>query len=114
MKPASQVTALVVSNGLDVSLAVKLAETYKRVFFWVPKDDEFPRINDGMIGVGMGKVEVIDNPWGKPYDETDLWVFPDLGFGEMQLFLESQGKTVWGSRNGEEMEQDRVAMKKQP
>lgn len=111
MKPASEVTALVVSNGLDVSLAAKLAETYKRVMFWVPQDDEFPRLNDGMIGRGIGDIEVIDDPWGKAYDEADLWVFPDLGFGGLQLRLESEGKIVWGSRNGEEMEQDRIAMK---
>ncbi len=111
MKRTSDVTALIVSNGLDVSLAAKLAESYKRVLFHVPRDDEFPRVNDAMIGVGMGDIEVIDDMWGSAFDDADLFVFPDLGFPGLQLRLESLGKPVWGARNGEEMEQDRAAMK---
>jgi len=112
VKKASEVTALVVSNGLDVSLAAKLSETYKRVLFHVPRDDEFPSLNDAMIGVGIGNIEVVEDMWGGAFDDADLFVFPDLGFPGLQLRLESKGKPVWGARAGEEMEQDRVAMKK--
>ena len=45
-------------------------------------------------------------------DEIDLFVFPDVNFGPLQLHLVSLGKRVWGTRMGEELELDRDASKK--
>ena len=97
-------TVLVVSHGLFLSVAVRLARDFKKVYTWMPgREVSYPKINLGMMGYGMG-VERVDNVFGPHFNEIDLFVFPDIGFGELQVYLESIGKRVWGSRNGEELE----------
>lgn len=111
-KPLSEVTALVVDNGLNPELAAKLAESYRKVYYCVPQEDEFPRIQNWKIGEGLGKFERVRSILGPHFREIDLFVFPDLGFGETQVELEAMGKLVWGARMGEEIEQEREAFKK--
>ena len=50
-----------------------------------------------MRGYGLDNVEKIDeflNP--KILDSVDLFVFPDIGYGDMQRHLRRIGKAVWG------------------
>lgn len=104
MKRTEDVTALVVDCGLFVEQAVTLARTYKRVLYHAPWVSAFPKANTAFIGRGLENIEVVPDVFGKHFDETNLFVFPDIYFGALQLHLADLGKTVWGGRMGEELE----------
>lgn len=104
MKPVSEITAMVVDNGLFVELASRLGRTYKKVYYTVPWISAFPKMNNAKIGEGLENFEVVDSMYGPHFDDIDLFVFPDVYFGPLQMHLLSLGKTVWGSRMGEELE----------
>ena len=99
-------TALVVSHGLFLSQAARLARDFKRVLLYTPGSEavNFPTMNIGMIGTGLPGVERVDSIFGPHFDEVDCFVFADLYWGDLQVYLESLGKNVWGSRKGEELE----------
>lgn len=111
MKPVSEVTALVIDTGLFVELALTLARTYKKVYYYCAWEGQFAEMNRAKIGFGLDQIEVVDSIFGPHFDEVDLFVFPDVYFGPLQVYLESIGKNVWGSRMGEELELKRVAAK---
>ena len=111
IKDPSDVVALVVDNGLFVEIAIKLAKTYKKVYYYVPWESAFAKMNLGMIGTGLEGIEVVDSIYGPHFDEVDLFVFPDIYFGYEQEMLEKMGKAVWGSRTGECLELKREGMK---
>lgn len=106
MKALSQITAMVIDHGLFLPLALKLAESYKRVLYWTPFEKGFPLLNDCIIGDGFENLERVDDIW-KFKDETDIWVCPDIQHSGLQLELESQGRAVWGSRRGDSLELSR-------
>ena len=112
MNEWSEATVLVVSNPLFVNLAERLARDFKRVLLHVPYAGSFPTMNAGRVGYGLPGVELVDDVFGDHFSEVDLFVFPDLGHGALQVQLESMGKRVWGSRNGEEIELYREVCKK--
>lgn len=91
-------------HGLFLPLAHELSKAYKRVLYfnaaWV---DGFPSLNKCIIGDGYPEIEVIEDYWPLK-NEIDLFIFPDLYHAGEQLELESQGKAVWGSRDGDKME----------
>ena len=111
IKDPSDVVALVVDNGLFVEIAIKLAKTYKKVYYYVPWESAFAKMNLGMIGTGLEGIEVVDSIYGPHFDEVDLFVFPDIYFGYEQEMLEKMGKAVWGSRTGECLELKLEGMK---
>ena len=111
MKDPKDVVALVVDNGLFVEIAIKLAQTYKKVYYYVPWESAFAKMNLGMIGTGLEGIEVVDSIYGPHFDEVDLFVFPDIYFGYEQEMLVKMGKKVWGSRTGECLELQREGMK---
>lgn len=93
----------VVDNGLFVELAVTLAPSFGKVFYYSPWESAYPRSNPLLVGQGIEGVTRSDDIFGLIPD-VDLWVFPDVYQGPLQLHLESLGKRVWGSRMGEELE----------
>lgn len=113
MKPLSDVTALVVDNGLFVEQAVCLARTYKKVYYCTPGgiQSAFPKMNDTEIGYGLENIEVVTDVFGDHFDSIDLFVFPDCYYGNLQVRLLRLGKTVWGARLGEELELSRDGCK---
>jgi predicted RNase H-like HicB family nuclease len=112
MKPIGDIIAMVIDNGLFMELARCLGKTYKKVYYCCPGwVDGFPKLNMAIIGTGYPEIEVVDNVFGEHFDSVDLFIFPDVYFGELQVYLESQGKLVFGSRMGEELELDRAAAK---
>lgn len=103
-------TAMVIAHPLFVELAVRLARDFGRVLYWNPgADATFPVAQQGMVGTGMEGVTVVDSWAGQ---KADLYVFPDLYQGNLQVELEKQGKRVWGGRHGEELEIYRAVCKK--
>ena len=92
--------------GLFVSLARRLAESGARVIYSTPIDRD-DRIEESIIGDGMPDLHVVDSLW-EHKNKIDCFVFPDIRHSGMQDELRSQGKNVWGSHKGMELEQDRV------
>ena len=111
IKDPSDVVALVVDNGLFVEIAIKLAKTYKKVYYYVPWESAFAKMNLTHIGYGMENIEVVDSIYGAHFHDVDLFCFPDIYFGHEQEMLEKMGKKVWGSRTGECLELKREGMK---
>ena len=111
MKDPKDVVCLVVDNGLFVELAIKLAKTYKKVYYYVPWECAFPKMNLSRIGHGIPSIELVDSIYGPHFDDIDLFFFPDIYFGWEQVHLVKMGKTVWGSRLGECLELSREGMK---
>ncbi len=106
MKPAKDLTALVVDNGLFCSLAERLSREYKRVLYFTAWEKGFSTVNDATVGDGVPGFERCKDIW-EVKDEVDLWIFPDIQHSGLQLELESQGKAVWGARGGDELELNR-------
>jgi hypothetical protein len=103
-------TCLVWDNGLFVSLAVTLSAHFGKVLYYCPWITGFPTSQLQMIGVGVKGIERVDSPWTR-LDEVDIFVFPDVYEGDVQKYLASLGKRVWGCRGGCEMEIDRARSK---
>lgn len=104
MKDVSQSTACVIDHGLGIPVAQRLARNgFARVLYYCPNSEGFPTINRCIIGHDMEGIEKIDSFW-KIKKEIDCFVFPDIGLGDLQLELESQGFPVWGSRDGDTLE----------
>ena len=78
------------------------------MLYWSEWMESFPTINRRVIGDGYDGIERISDLW-ESKGEIDLFVFPDILRGGLQLELENQGKMVWGSRNGDRMETNRGA-----
>lgn len=105
-------TALVYDNGIFAEFAVTLAKSFGRVLYFCPWTNGYPKSNALLIGHGVEGIDRVASPW--PYfDDVDIWIFPDVYEGELQEFLVAQGKRVWGSRLGAELELDRPHSKEQ-
>ena len=109
MKAVEELTVTVVDFGSFVSLAEKFGETCAKVNYHSPIEKEFRCFEDAVIGKGIPNVTKI--PSFIDIDiikNTDLWVFPDIGYGSEQQYLRSLGKPVWGSNGADEYERLRT------
>ena len=97
-------TVLVCCQPLFVSLAERLARDFGKCYLHVPFGGSFPTMNHCLVGSGLPNVELVDDIFGKHFDEVTLFVFPDIGNAAVQIHLEELGKRVWGARNAEELE----------
>lgn len=104
-------TVMIIDNGLFIELAITLSKSFGKVYYHTPWVNAFPQSNTRIVGVGVPGIERCNDYWDVK-DEVDLWVFPDIYCGGLQLELESQGKRVWGSRKGDELELYRPETKK--
>jgi len=96
-------TVCVIDNNLFISLAETLAADFGTVMYTSPWVSAFPTSAQILIGEGLPNVKRIDSIWSH-LDEIDLFVYPDVYSSDEQLYLESIGKRVWGSRRGDELE----------
>jgi len=113
MKALKDIKVLCCDNGLFVEHAMRLARDCKKVYYCTPGglQSAFPKMNDMLIGKGIPEIEVVESVFGPHFDSVDLFFFPDVNYGALQVQLVKMGKTVWGSRLGEEMELSREGMK---
>jgi hypothetical protein len=101
-------TAIVYDRGgLYLYCAEKLAEKYGKVMYYLADADAYPTSQKHTIGMGIPKVKRIHDFW-KHIDKADIVYFWDCYDGELQHWLRSQGKTVFGSGRGEQVEIDKV------
>ena len=105
MKDVKDIVVLVLDQGYFISLARKLAETCKKVYYHTPIEGEYVDINDCSFGVGFDGITRIDNyKYPEILDEVDLVVVPDIGYADEQAHLKELGKAVWGSFDASELE----------
>jgi hypothetical protein len=97
-KDVSEITCTCVDFGSFISLAEKLSETYANVNYFCPIEREFRRFEDACIGRGIPGLNKIPSFMDiNVIKNTDLWLFPDIGFDSEQKYLKSLGKPVFGS-----------------
>lgn len=102
-------TVTICDNGLFTELAVRLARDFKTVRSHIPWSDEFPLINDRVLGSGIPGVQWVEDPFvDSIVDSTDLYVLPDIFWAGEQQLLKRVGKLTWGSNTGDELETKRV------
>lgn len=111
-KPAAKVdlsklTVVCIDQGLFAESACKMAETFGKVYYWVPAYSGFKKITKARIGYGMPGLELIDDVFQVPLDEVDIYCFFDVYFGWLLTHLRSLGKICWGPGQGEKLELDR-------
>lgn len=105
LKPVEDITAVCVDYGTFISVAEKLAETMKKVYYHSPYEIEYQDIRDCIKGEGLPNVERLDDLLDPDkLKEIDLFVFPDTNFGAMQRLLRSMGKAVWGNMGATDLE----------
>lgn len=107
MKNKIEKVVCVYDDGICLSVAHKLAEDFEKVYYFNPWKSAFPTISDMSIGKGYSDFEKIDNFWDY-IEEIDIVVFTGILDGDLQMYLEKIGKGVWGSREGEMLEVDRL------
>jgi phosphoribosylamine-glycine ligase len=103
--------AIVYDSGLFIEIAKTLSKSFKKVYYYMPWKNGFPKSNQYIVGEGIEGIERIQNFWDY-VDKADIVIFPDIYDGDLQLELVKQGKLVWGGRKGEEMELYRDRMKR--
>src|SRR5260370_26513960 len=96
MKAVEEVVACVVDFGTFISVAEKLAETMDTVYYHSPFNTEYQDIRNCINGDGLAKVKRLDDFLDPEVLSTiDLFVFPDIGFSDVQRHLRSLGKAVF-------------------
>lgn len=106
MKPTSEVTACIIDKGLFLPVALKLAEQFKKVYYFSPWDDCAPKMERGLIGDGFPNIERVEDIWSIKA-KCDVFCFFDVGFSGLQRELLSQGFPVWGHHGADELETQR-------
>lgn len=101
----SSKTALVYGHGLELPIAERLARDFGRVIYFSEWQEGFSTVNKAVIG-RVPNLERCNDIWAVK-DEVDVFIFPDVQHAGLQLELESQGKAVWGSRDGDRLELNR-------
>jgi hypothetical protein len=90
-------------NGLFSELARTLSRSFGQVWYTSPWVSGFPVSEQLEVSEGMAEVDRIDDVH-EVINDCDLFIFPDIYQGPMQVYLASIGKRVWGSREGDELE----------
>jgi len=110
-KPYGDKTVMVCDNGLSVELAILLSKSYGKVYYYCPwKQSGYPKIEQYWIGRGINNIESIEDMWDH-FGDTDLFYFTDIFDGDVQIHLQSLGKLVYGTRNAQCLETNRVLLK---
>jgi hypothetical protein len=110
-KPYSKMKVRVYDLGLFTHLAARLAVDFGTVEYFTPWVSAFSTPELKMIGYGIPGLTRIDS-FEENDDSVDLWVFFDVGNGDMQERLRRSGKVVFGCGAGEILEGNRVLFKK--
>ena len=93
------------TSGQYTAIAERLGrkDGFEKVFYCTNWQHSFPKYNSYCVGMGVPNIERVDSLFDV-IDICDIFVFPDLYFGAMQDWLRRQGKLVFGSGSGENME----------
>lgn len=104
---------MVVDQGLFVDWALRLSRDFGEVFYHNPAWKQLsPRTHELRVGDGFEEITMVRDLWDM-VPQIDLFVFPYLFHGDLQLELVRQGKRVWGVRKGDELENFRAEAKEE-
>lgn len=106
MKPTSEVVACVVDHGRFLHVARRLARDFAKVYYWTPTERDCPLLREACIGDGFEDITRIDK-LRSVRSKCDLFVFPDIGFADLQKDLIDEGIPVWGARDADSLESNR-------
>lgn len=107
----SNKTCLVYDFGLFTEQAARLAKDLGTVWYYVPWEDAFPKIEKSLIGQDFDGLIRISSFW-KYVDKADIIFIPDTHTGELVEFLKSKGYNVAGPGKAEILELNRVIGRK--
>ena len=107
----SDKSCLIVDNGLYCTLAERLVRDFGKVGYHCAWQQSFPSYYQKDIGHGLDGI-THETDLFKVADSYDLLVFPDVYNGSLQEHFRKQGKRVFGSGLGDELELFRVFQKK--
>lgn len=110
MSDLSTKVCTVIDNGIFVDIALTIAPAFKQCFYWSPWQSAFPSSSKLLPGDGFDEIERVRWLWDAIH-KSDLVVFPDVYFGDLQVHLDALEMPVWGARRGEMLELDRVKTK---
>jgi len=110
MTDLSDKKCLCIDYGYFTEVAVKLAQSFGKVWYYCFWEDACPTWHKYILGSGMENVEKVWNIWDY-IDEVDLVVFPHVYQGSFQRWLRGKHIPVFGSGKGEDMELYRDRMK---
>jgi hypothetical protein len=99
------------SGGHGVEHAVRLAKDFSVVEYYTPWAKMGPTLDERSIGKGMEGVTRIQSFLDEP-DRVDLFYFLDAGAGDMAQYLRDHGYRVFGAGKAEELELDRMLMRR--
>lgn len=108
----SDKSALVIDNGLFVSLAVRLSRDFAKVGYFYEWQSGFPDGRELIIGEGIPGITREKYLWDV-IDDYDLFIFPDVWNGDLQEHLRRLGKRVWGTGHGSWVELSRWRLRNQ-
>lgn len=112
MEDLSKKSLMFVDNGLFTEMASRLSRKgFGKVYYHCSQGGPFPSMKRAFLGHGFEGVELVESIWDIPMEDVDCYAFPDIGWGATQEHLVSLGARVWGARRGDELENERVAMK---
>jgi hypothetical protein len=106
----SNKTIAVVDNGLFLSAARVLGESFGKVYYITADQSAFPNPNVGRIGVGYPEIEVCNDLFDV-IDKVDMLAYLDVNRGPEQAFFRKLGVPVWGAGLSEDLELDRKLFK---
>lgn len=99
---------LVIDDGMFIEFAIRLSRDFKKVYYWSNWKSEYPLSKDDMIGFGVPGIERVSEVYDY-IDKVDMIAFTSIYHGDWQNWLAKKGYRVFGSRNGDELERDRVS-----
>lgn len=103
MTDLSDKTACVIDRGLFPAIALCLAEQFGKVFYVGPEERVMPRLAEAIVGDGFEKIIRAPDLWTVK-DESDIFVFTDIGHAGEQAELVRQGRAVWGHHGADVLE----------
>lgn len=106
-KKYQDMVACVVDFGTFTSVAHRLAKDIGKVYLFNPWVSGFPLVQDHLVGTGYPDITRVDNLFDI-VEECDMFVFPEVGMGDLEMHLEKMGKLVVGSRKAEKLEMSRM------
>lgn len=106
MKDVSEITVGILDYGTFQCLAEAMGKVCEKVYYYTPNETEYRDAKVCCIGDGFDDYERVDEyATSKLLSEVDLWICPDIGWGEFQKFVRDDlGKAVWGAFGADELE----------
>ena len=105
----SHKSVLVIAHGLYAEFAVTMAREFGNVWFCPWSVTDYPQMEKRLLGTGMEGIEVIPSPFAINPDKVDLWCFPGIGHADFQMRLRKEGRLIFGTGMGDELEIDRAS-----